>query len=148
MTPPGFTHYAGNYRGQPLACLQYYEVQVPGDPRVGDSPAEVQQAMAMLAAWIDPGLAVLDAGRELPRAVVSPPDRLLFVVAFAAIFFQRFLTVHPYANGNGHAARFGVWAILLRFGYWPKRFPIEPRPQQLTYAQAISAHRDGNPEPP
>ncbi len=145
LTPAGFEHYAGHYRGERLPCLRLYEVGIGNDPRVGYPALEVGLAMAQFADWVGRGLGALDMGREVPQEM-NDEDRLLFVVALAAHFFQRLLTIHPYADGNGHAARIGVWAILLRYGYWPRRFPVEPRPPQPTYGQAIIEHRDGDPE--
>jgi len=144
LTPEGFPQYAGNYRGAPLRCLRFYEVVIGGDPRVGYPCGQVHAAMEQLADVVARGLGAIDAGRQLPG--MGEEDRLLFVVAFAAHVLQRLLTIHPYANGNGHAARLAVWAVLLRYGYWPKRFPIEPRPVQPSYVTAIVAHRNGDPE--
>jgi Fic family protein len=42
--------------------------------------------------------------------------------------FLAFVTIHPYANGNGHAARLVVWALLLRYGFQPTGWPVDPRP--------------------
>jgi Fic family protein len=61
--------------------------------------------------------------------------------------FEVFLRIHPYANGNGHAARFLIWCLLSRYGYWPKGWPIEPRPPDPPYTHLISEYRNGNWEP-
>lgn len=147
LTPDGFDHYAGNYRGQQLHCLERAKVVVGEDPRVGCAPERVWFLIAALEDWIRPRFNALDAGQDTPRAILPEPERLLFVTAVAANFFQHFLTIHPYVNGNGHTARFAIWAILVRYGYWPKKFPIDPRPPHPNYTNAISAHRSGNPEP-
>jgi Fic family protein len=66
------------------------------------------------------------------------------VVVVACMVFELFLRIHPYANGNGHAARFCTWAILGAFGYWPERWPIEPRPPDPPYTQLLVDYRNGN----
>jgi hypothetical protein len=77
---------------------------------------------------------------------LSSEDMLLRCVAVAARAFQEFLTVHPYADGNGHMGRFIVWVVLMRYGYRPTRWTIEPRPSVAGYGQAISRARRGGPQ--
>jgi hypothetical protein len=50
-------------------------------------------------------------------------------------------------NGNGHAARFVLWTILGRYGYWPERWRVDPRPPDPPYTQLIFDYRSGNHEP-
>jgi hypothetical protein len=40
-----------------------------------------------------------------------------------------------------------VWAILGRYGYWPERFRLDPRPDHPSYTQAILDYRNGNKDP-
>jgi len=68
----------------------------------------------------------LDGAHKLPNAHLPREQKLAYAVIFACSIFVTFLQIHPYANGNGHAARLVVWAILGRYGYWPKSWPIEP----------------------
>lgn len=148
LTPEGFPHYAGHYRGEQLPCLEQYEVMIPSDPRVGHPAHGVCSSMHGLRTLVACGFAGLDAAEEGPPAPMTADARLQLIVAFAAEVFQRFLTIHPYANGNGHAARYIAWAVLVRYGYFPKKFTIDPRPSpDNAYVQAISEHRGGNREP-
>jgi Fic family protein len=89
------------------------------------------------------GLAALDA-----NILLSPEQRLRYLVALAAHVFVAFLTIHPYANGNGHAARLIVWSVFGRYGHWPKNWPVEPRPTDPSYLQLIVLHRDAASESP
>ena len=89
--------------------------------------------------------AILDKSFAVPDAVVSQKEKLYNAVVIAARAFQELLTIHPYANGNGHVARFLVWLLLGRYGYWPNSWTIDPRPNVLNYSAAISGHRRGNP---
>lgn len=147
LAPPDHTYYAGHYRGESFRCLREYEVQVPGDPTVGYPALQVWAAMLLLSRDIEVGVAALDGAHQVPLAHLPRADRLLFVVALACRVFVQFLRVHPYANGNGHAARFVIWALLGRYGYWPRRWPIEPRPPDPPYTSLIEEYRKGNTEP-
>ena len=111
---------------------------------VGFPPFLVEERMEKIAQWIRQGMRALDATHQLPDTQVSPEDKLLNTVAFACAIFAEVLRVHPYANGNGHAARFILWTILGKYGYWPKYFPIEPRPNHPLYAWAIAEYLKGN----
>jgi hypothetical protein len=34
-----------------------------------------------------------------------------------------------------------------RYGHWPRRWPVDPRPQDPPYSQLIVRHRNGDPVP-
>jgi hypothetical protein len=100
--------------------------------------------MKGIAQWVGNSLKALDEGCRVPDAQMPKEQKVLFVVAFACKVFELFLRVHPYANGNGHAARFLTWSILGRYGYWPRQWPIHPRPNEPTYVEMISRYRSGD----
>jgi fido (protein-threonine AMPylation protein) len=143
LTPPECEYFAGHYRGAPFRCLEFYRVGVDGDNRVGMDPEQVAEAMDQLGARIGGLLSALDI-QHGAGAAVSRVQRLRMAVAVAAEVFEKLLLVHPYANGNGHAARFVVWAILVRYGYFPFAWTIHPRPGHPDYTALIVAHRNGN----
>lgn len=142
LTPIQHEYYAGHYRGEWFPCLRFYAVEINGDPRVGRPPGSVVFLMEELAGEIRSGIIALDS-----NALLTEKERLGYVVALAAHVFVAFLTIHPYANGNGHAGRLIVWSIMGRYGYWPKRWPVEPRPPDPPYTQLITECRNGNPLP-
>jgi fido (protein-threonine AMPylation protein) len=144
LTPYACSYFAGNYRGSNHRCLKRYEVGVPGDPRVGFPPSQVADTMDSFSQEIRAGLGGIDAAAELPLVQLPEEDRLINLVRFACHVFEYFLRVHPYANGNGHSARLILWAILGRYGYWPTRFSIEPRPADQRYTPAITRYRAGD----
>jgi fido (protein-threonine AMPylation protein) len=148
LTPAGHDYFAGHYRGEDFRCLRNYRVQVgnPPDPRVGWPPHLVLGSMDELDRAIRSALTALDAGHKLPSAVVSPGQKLMHTIQVACRVFEVVNRIHPYANGNGHAARFCVWAILGRYGYWPARWPVDPKPPEPGYTQLLLAYRAGNPE--
>jgi hypothetical protein len=98
--------------------------------------------MSELNAEIRAGLAALDAHGNL-----NPQERLRYILALTSRVFVAFLTIHPYANGNGHAGRFIVWSIMGRYGHWPRRWTVDPRPQDPPYSDLISGCRSGDHDP-
>jgi len=143
LTPSPCPYFAGHYRGERFRCLEFYEVKIHGDPRVGVPPQRVMPDMSNLADNIvRVGLSALNAGFSLPDSRLSPEEKLYYLVTFACRVLVEFLRVHPYANGNGHMGRWIVWLILAKFGYWPKKWPLDTSPP---YDQLIELHRDGDP---
>jgi len=89
----------------------------------------------------------LDEALTVINVQVTPGEKLIRLIAVACRIFELLLRIHPYVNGNGHAARFCLWAILGRYNYWPTQWPIEPRPNDPHYIPLIVAYRNGNREP-
>lgn len=147
LTPPGYAYFAGHYRGEIFRCLQYYCVGVQGDRSVGLAPTYVINRMRWFEGLVRRGIATLDKASQLPNSQVPPEQKILFTVVFVCRVFELFLQIHPYANGNGHMARFMVWAILGRYGYWPSKWPVEPRPPNPPYINLITQYRAGNRSP-
>ncbi len=146
LTPRGYEYYTGNYRGSEFRCLKYFAVGVDDDLTVGYPPEHVLSAMRRLGDILRSAIAGLDEGFALPNAKISRQTKLHFLVVFVSRMFVQFLTIHPYADGNGHVARLIVWAVLGRYGYWPKRWPIEPRTGDPEYLRTIRAYRTGQPQ--
>jgi fido (protein-threonine AMPylation protein) len=139
LTPPGYAYFAGHYRGEDYPALKQCRSGVTGDDRVGVNAEIVIARMQQLGEQIRYGMSILDNARSL-----SSVDHLLNTVTFSCQIFDQFLRIHPYVNGNGHIARFLLWTILGRYHYWLQTFPIEPRPDQLTYLDAILRYREGD----
>lgn len=146
MTPPACPYFAGNYRGSNFRCLKYVEVGVAADPRVGVKPDNVATALDNLSETLRTGFGALDAARNIPNARLPVEDKIYYVVTFASRVFVEFLRIHPYVNGNGHIARFLIWAVLGKYGYWPKKWPLNARPPDPPYSEYIKQYRDGNPQ--
>lgn len=145
LSPRDCPHFAGQYRGY-LNCrfLRHYTVGIgQSDPLVGlpYPPNLVEQATKQL----EQSLAQTEAAFEAWRNAPAPkPDESIVVarlVAAACNGLERFLTIHPYANGNGHCGRLLAWALFARQGYLPLGLPLDERPP---YNQALYEHRRGN----
>jgi fido (protein-threonine AMPylation protein) len=141
VTPLGHAYYAGHYRGEDFPCLKTCEVGVTGDPRVGELPYRVAFRMRRLSSFIRDIITALDA--ETP---ITTKEELQRLVVFISRSFVDFLTIHPYVNGNGHAARTIMCSIMLHYGF-PPVWRIDSHPQDPEYTMLISQHRSGNPEP-
>lgn len=144
LVPPETPYYAGHYRGENFVCLRNYEVQIPSDPRVGHSAQLVAVHMAGLAADITDAMRQCDVSWPVPNAVFARPQKLAHVVSVAAAIFVYFLEIHPYANGNGHAARLLLICVLLRFGVFLRSWEMHPRPPDPPYTAAIASYRSGD----
>lgn len=132
LTPWQCPYYAGHFRGEPLPCLLFYGVFVHGDPRVGVLPQHVLTMMSAYITRVVKGLWLLDQRKDQNRFVIE-------VVRFACLLLEEFFRIHPYADGNGHVGRLTVWAVLGRYGFWPDRWSVEPRPPDPPYTPAYPA---------
>jgi fido (protein-threonine AMPylation protein) len=145
LTPDRCSYYAGHYRGENYRCLRHLEVVVRSDPRVGAAPARVAADLANLNAHVlATGLKALEASFALPDEKLPAEEKLFHLVVFACAALVEFLRIHPYANGNGHAGRFIVWLISVRFGYWPLKWELDTSPP---YHELLKRFRDGDPIP-
>lgn len=145
LTPTQCPYYAGNYRGSRYCCLLTYEVVFNG--KNGTPAHQVADVMNNFAETITTVIETLDKVHIEPYAF-SVEDRMKFAVRLACEVFIVFTKIHPYADGNGHLARFLIWTLLGRYNYWPIRWGIEPRPvTQPDYHILINEYETGNVAP-
>lgn len=147
LTPKNYGYYAGNYRGAAYRCLEFYEVMISSDSRVGDNSSCVHQLMTDFGIEISNLFAALDLANQIPNSQLPHTDKFMYLVAAASHIFVEFLRIHPYANGNGHIARFLIFIFLGRHGYWPKKWPLDERPPDPPYSTLISEYRNGQKDP-
>lgn len=147
LTPSEYPHYAGNYRGANLPCLERYVVSIRDDPRVGRPPHAVHVLMSEFAAEVQDTVSELDFLHRTSDTVLSKPQKLARTVQLLAALFVYFLEIHPYANGNGHMARFLMISALWRHGYVLSKWKIDPRPPDPPYSEAIKLYRSGIRQP-
>lgn len=142
LAPASCSYIVGNYRGAKFPCLVDYEVRVAGDSRVGVPSVLVPYFMKQFDAEIATAISEFNARSSSGK--LNATVLLTQYVSILAKFLVKFLTIHPYVNGNGHSARLMVWILLARFGLWPKEWPLDESP---SYGSHITAHRDGNTAP-
>jgi Fic family protein len=114
------------------------------DPRVGTDPKLVKRHMAEFDAQLQKAVAIFEKAWNARTEPVDDKVFLLRLVHILGFFLQKFLTIHPYANGNGHIGRLIVWILLGRFGFWPNKWPLDASP---SYYQALTDHRNGKVKP-
>jgi fido (protein-threonine AMPylation protein) len=144
MTPFNYGYYAGHYRGENFTGLLNYNVTFGGG-RIGLLAQSVPGRMAELSIEIADALDDLDKIHAAQPYVYSDEDKLLETVTFACRILHEITLIHPYADGNGHASRIIAWAILGKYGYWPNKFSIEPRPKEPGYLIGLSYYDLGDP---
>lgn len=144
LTPGRCHYYAGNYRGSDLPCLRDYKVQIPADPLVGHPPDRVTTDMTVLGHDIGDVVASGDFVWQINNAVLAPAEKLYRVIQLGVALFVYFLQIHPYANGNGHLARFFLITFLARYNIFLARWPMHPRPADPPYSALIGSYRRGN----
>ncbi len=148
LAPSGHEYYAGNYRGSHQKCLRKYNVTIVDgagkvvDPLVGTPAERVLEEVAKFGSAIANAIAALQKTN-----FASDSDRVIAVVKVACEAFVRFLTIHPFFDGNGHVARALLFVVLRHFGFKPLNWTVEPRPPFPTYEAMIYQHRRGDRAP-
>jgi hypothetical protein len=143
VAPAACPYVAGNYRGSNFDCLRHYEVRFgdnEGFPALG-----VHMAMDVFHADFAGAVADLDAAAANQGSPLSEAARKVRAAQVMAFALQRFFTIHPFANGNGHMGRMLVWVGLARFGFLPKKWWLNKSPPN--YGDLIQQHRRGNTKP-
>lgn len=140
MHEPGQDYFAGHYRGEPFPYLERYEVGVAQDGRVGTASHQVNAEMQRFCAEVDKSFGV-----AIPQILAhgDATQKLIASVGIACTHLVDFLSIHPYANGNGHIGRFIVWSVLHACGIHPRRWPLNdkiPHP----YGVLLSEFRNQN----
>ena len=147
LTPPSCPYYAGHYRGEEFPCLRDYEVKIDADPLVGEKAQLVPLSMFRLSEKLQMAAALLDVEMHRHPVPLTSREFIVKIVQTVTFFFVAFLTIHPYANGNGHMARLILVLLLNRFGVRAPEFSIHPRPMEPSYSDAIYRYRRNDTRP-
>jgi hypothetical protein len=113
--------YAGRFRGEP--GLERCGVHVNGV--YGSAPWEVAGELKAFESTLQRAVASLDA--RYPDADSLDDDGQSAVIELAAWAHAQWVSIHPFANGNGRTARAWANLILMRYGL-PPVVTLRPRP--------------------
>jgi prophage maintenance system killer protein len=132
LTPPGYSEYAGNYRG---SNDSYLAIDVTFSGHVGSSYLEVEQDMEELAYKIKRLYAKLLS----KRSSMTKHTFMYNIAHIASISTIKFIGIHPYADGNGHISRYITCGFMMPNGYIPIKWAIDPRPTYKEYMESMCA---------
>jgi Fic/DOC family len=143
LTPSDCTCIIGKYRGD-ATCpeLQSLQVGIQTDSRVGIPFWLVEKHMIEFERSCDSALAHHQTWLQNKGKNVSQETILLNYLVLMALLLQKFLTIHPYMDGNGHMGRLLVYALLVKAGFDPVKWDIDAK-QPSKYSEAIRDHRSG-----
>lgn len=141
IAPTPCPYLAGNFRGDNFPSLALYRVKIDSEPRVGVPPELVQAYMGAFELKFEKALADFVAAINSAGPITSAAVLLVDLVELLCEMLVIFFTIHPYANGNGHAGRLMVWVLLARHGFAPIAWPLHKSP---AYGAAIHSFRNGH----
>jgi Fic/DOC family len=115
-------------------------VQVRVGANFGTDSANVAEELARFEAKLQALVAELDA--LLPIGHEPDVDQLAAIIDLCAWVHAEWVRIHPFANGNGRAARFWANSIAMRYGL-PPFVRLRPRPD-AGYGQAGAQAMQGD----
>jgi len=131
--------YVGAFRGEP--GLERTQVRV--GPSYGVDSADVSEELSRFESKLRALVAELDA--LLPMDHDLDADQLAAVIDLCAWVHAEWVRIHPFANGNGRAARLWANSLAVRYGL-PPFIRLRPRPNAgYGDAGAKSMHGDWKP---
>ena len=145
LTPPNQPNLAGHYRGEDFPYLKNRSVSIPGNPIVGCPPHQIKSELFKFNELAQSAITRIDLLTAAPTPLISEGEKFMGIIQCTANLSAHFLAIHPYANGNGHVGRLIMVALLGRYGHWPAKLDIEPRPSGSIYNVAIQQYQNGNP---
>jgi hypothetical protein len=129
----------GSFRGE--SGLENIQVKV--GPKRGASAAKVASELKRFEATLQRLVAQLDA--VLPLGHEPNADQLAAVIDLCAWVHAEWVRIHPFANGNGRAARLWANCLAMRYGV-PPFVRLRPRPN-TGYGQAGAKAMQGDWKP-
>jgi Fic family protein len=121
--------YVGRFRGEP--GLETVGVRI--GRRFGSPPDDVVDELERFITHLRDVVAYLD--ELIPIGNVPDADTLDAVIDVCGWTHAEWVRIHPFANGNGRAARLWANVIAMRYGL-PPFVRLRPRPEGDTYAEA------------
>lgn len=136
VTPLKMQAYAGNYRSN-FEYLKNYAVIV--GQHCGCKPELVEEVMDGYHKLFKKHLQKFN---NLNKDK-SKTEKFVIYSRLISIFVVEFLSIHPYANGNGHISRLIAWALFCYKGFAIKSWDLDRRPDQ-PFDKFIAEYQQGN----
>lgn len=148
----GFEAFSGCYRGANYYYLREYPVSVGGynfqgeyvTIHTGTAPHLVEREMKEFHDLLVMAVKKIDELYNSDRSKIG--IKLVLLARLLSKVVVDFLSIHPYANGNGHISRLLAWGVFLYFGFRGNNWQVAERPLQ-PFDSAISEYQKGNPQP-
>ncbi len=141
MAPASCGCILGNYRGtRDCPDLVNCRVQILEDPNVGLEPRFVHSAMLEFEEQSIRDMTAYLVWANGDGSGESPVNKIRKFGVVAAHIFERFLTIHPYIDGNGHCARLMLCKLMAVAGFPARQWDID---QKFPIYQEIRIHRTG-----
>ncbi len=131
--------FIGAFRGEP--GLEHIAVRV--GTNYGVDPADVGEALKQFELKLQMLVAELD--EILPPGQKLNSDQLSAIIDLCAWAHSEWIRIHPFANGNGRAARLWANSLAMRYGL-PPFIRLRPRPN-ASYGQAGAKAMQGDWKP-
>lgn len=139
VVPDDKEAYAGNYRGSDYPYLKYYNVCIGS--HIGEEAARVHQTMQSFHTL----LAAAISDFESKTTQFSQKKRVVIYARLISHFVVTFLSIHPYANGNGHISRLIAWALFSYKGFNVINWDLDKRPDR-PFDDFIAMYQQGRKE--
>lgn len=137
VTPADKTAFAGNYRGSEFQYLKNYNVSIGNHQ--GTLASQVAETMH------DFHLLFVKSLKQFNQKSLelSKETKLVVYSRLISHFVVAFLSIHPYANGNGHISRLIAWALFCYKGFNIQNWDLDKRPDQ-PFDSFIAMYQQGH----
>lgn len=144
VVPLGFEGFAGSYRGSTYSYLRSSPVEIGGYDGAGKyhvlhrgTPpecvaAEMEEFHNQLKEDLD----------KLTKREANTEEKIILLAHILSKYVVVFLSIHPYANGNGHVSRLIAWGVFLIRGFSIHGWDLDKRPEQ-PFDRFIKLYQDG-----
>lgn len=145
VVPAGFEGFAGSYRGSDYPYLKHAPVVIGWEDESGKYHIVHQGTSPVLvAAEMEKFHADLKLDLEkLSKLDLDTERKIILLAHILSKYVVVFLSIHPYANGNGHISRLIAWVIFLSKGFFIQNWDLDVRPEH-PFDHCIQLYQQGD----
>lgn len=145
VVPSDCRDFAGSYRGSKPSYLHNYTVSIgcenpDGSYNLvfeGSPPEHVELQMEMFHERLQLDL------QNFEKLEFDSQKKVIVLANILSRYVVVFLSIHPYANGNGHVSRLIGWVVFLMKGFNIAGWDLDIRPLQ-PFDDYIKRYQDGD----